>query len=103
MEAEERNYNIIYIQSDFEVSGMDEIRVSEVIGKENEQTIAFEPGESAVIQMPVGYINRITGMVKNSQSIFLLESSMPSYNRLTVREQLRFIAKLARLPAGERG
>lgn len=72
---------------------MDEIRVSEVIGKENGQAIAFEPGEAAVIQVPVGYINRIADMVKSSQSTFLLESSMPSYNRLTVREQLRFIAK----------
>ncbi|WP_342388087.1 LytTR family DNA-binding domain-containing protein [Salinicoccus bachuensis] len=72
---------------------MDEIRVSEVIGKENGQAIAFEPGESVVIQMPVEYINRIADMLKRSQDIFLLESSMPFYNRLTVREQLKFNAK----------
>lgn len=72
---------------------MQENKIADVIEKENNQTIMFQSGEMTVIQMPVEYINRIMKLTRHAHNIFKLESSVPVYERLTVREHLKFYKK----------
>ncbi|MFC3419260.1 LytTR family transcriptional regulator DNA-binding domain-containing protein [Salinicoccus hispanicus] len=72
---------------------MHEIKVSEVIDRENEQYIGFEEESVTVIQMPIEYIQKVIELTNHSTSVFRLESSARYYNRLTVREHLKFFNK----------
>lgn len=72
---------------------MKEIKVSEVIGGENDQYIRFQKEGLTVIQMPIEYIQKLVELTERSPSIFRLESSAQNYTRLTVREHLKFFNK----------
>ncbi|MCG1009487.1 LytTR family transcriptional regulator DNA-binding domain-containing protein [Salinicoccus sp. ID82-1] len=70
-----------------------EIKVSKVIDKENEQFIRFRSEDVTVIQMPIEYIHKVMALTEHSPEVFRLESSARNYDRLTVKEQLKFYRK----------
>lgn len=70
---------------------MREIRVADVIDKENDQSINFHSGASSVIQMPVEYIDKVTDLA--FKDVHILKNTVPVYERLTVKDHVRFYKK----------
>lgn len=70
---------------------MREIRIADVIDKENDQSIKFRSGVSSVIQMPVEYIDRVAELA--FKDVHILENTVPVYERLTVKDHVRFYKK----------
>lgn len=72
---------------------MQKIKIADVIEKENDQSIEFRRGKVTVIQMPVEYINRMMKLTEHVHNVFKLESSVPVYERLTVKDHIKFYKK----------
>ncbi|WP_020006508.1 LytTR family transcriptional regulator DNA-binding domain-containing protein [Salinicoccus albus] len=72
---------------------MTELKVAGIIEKDNDQQIDFNRGALSVIQMTAEYLHRTTVLAEGEAGIYILKNPAEVYERLTVREHIKFYRK----------